>query len=374
MKTKKLIASGHLVQHAYLIQCLKLVHEFGALRVLTIAYAIFPGRAQTAASAAAQRVVSNALKRGYLAYSIEPDSRRYYALTLRGARVLHSSDDSYRVRSTTKALIFHRHEHREWCNVVALAARHRGLSSRSEAQIVGAAHAEIVRSFGHVPDAVTYYSEDGENRAAWHEIELSRRSTSGTKKLAHLVRTLIEKRYLTHNDREHNISLVLHCATAKIERENHRVIQEALAAYNVLELGEDAKAAASAVAYATTTAEAAEAAAIEEAEALKAAEVAEASGDLEATFATEVAAAYAAEAAEAASAKAAEAAKAAKEKAPAATMATYTAQIGTGDAQRWFHVYINQLPNDVGQAWQSSLPWPGAPGIVSSKIDVFLMD
>jgi hypothetical protein len=287
MTSQKLTAPGHQVQHAYLIQCLRLVHEFAALRVLTIAYAMFPLRAQTAAAAAAKRVVSNALKLGLLACHIEPDSRRYYALTLRGARMLHSLDDSYRIRSTTSALSFHRHEHREWCNVVALAARHRGLDSRSEAQIVGAAHSEIVRSFGHVPDAVTYYEEDGNYCAAWHEVELSRRSVSGTKKLRHLVHTLIEKRYLTHKGREYNINLVLHCATAKIERENHSVIQNALAACDatVHELDDDADAA-------------------------------------------------------------------------------YIASVGSGQARRWFLVYINQLPNDVGQVWQSSLPWPGAPGEV----------
>lgn len=295
MTQQKLNAPGYLVQHAYLVQCLRLVHEFGALRVLTIAYAMFPTRAQTAAAAATKRVVSNALKRGYLSYHIEPDSRRYYALTLRGARVLNSFDDSYRIRSTTSALAFHRHEHREWCNVVALAARHRGLDSLSEAQIVGAAHSEIVRSFGHVPDAVTYYDENGEHWVAWHEVELSRRSMSGTKKLHHLVHTLIEKRYLTHQGQEHNINLVLHCATLKIQRENHRVIQAALAACDaeVQELEDDADAA-------------------------------------------------------------------------------YIARVGSGQARRWFLVYINPLPKDVGQVWQSSLPWPGAPGEVASDVDVFL--
>lgn len=296
MTNQKLTASGHMVQHAYLIQCLRLVHEFGALRVLTIAYAMFPSRAQSAASAAAKRVVSNALKRGYLACHIEANSRRYYALTLRGARVLHSFDDSYRVRSTTSALDFHRHEHREWCNVVALAARHRGLSSRSEAQITGTAHTEISRSFGHMPDAVTYYDDDNaEHCAAWHEVELSRRSTSGTKKLTHLVRTLIEKRYLTHNNLEHSINLVMHCATSKIERENHRAIRDALAACtnDVHELGDDADAA-------------------------------------------------------------------------------YAAQVGIGQARRWFLVYINRLPETVEAAWASSLPWPGVPGEISSDIDVFL--
>ena len=367
MTQQKLNAPGNQVQHAYLIQCLRLVHEFGALRVLTIAFAMFPSRAQTAASAAAKRVVSNALKRGLLAYSIEPDSRRYYALTLRGARILHSVDDTYRVRSTTKTLEFYRHDHREWCNVVALAARHRELNSLSEAQITGAAYSEILNIFSYVPDAVTYYSDGGENRAAWHEIELSRRSTAGTKKLRHLVQTLIEKRYLTRNNLEHDISLVMHCATAKIERENHKVIQEALAAYDVLR-GEDAKAVASA---AVVAAEAAEAAAAEAAGAVAVAEAAEVSGDLEAAFAAEAATAYATEASDAAAAAVRETAEAANEYAPA-KMATYAAQVGAGDMTRWFLVYINRLPENVEGAWGSELPWPGAPGAVSSDIDVFL--
>jgi hypothetical protein len=232
---------------------------------------------------------------------------------------------------------------------------------------VGAAHSEIVSIFGHVPDAVTYYDEDEKPCAAWHEVELSRRSVSGTKKLRHLVHTLIEKRYLTHDGREHNINLVLHCATAKIERENHRVIQEELAACAAIvqEFNDDAR--AEAVAYAAKTAEEAEAAATENAEAAEAAYAAEASDDAEASYATEAAAAYAAEAAEAAAAVALDAAKAAR-----ATDAAYAVQVGTGDAQRKFSVYINRLPEDVESTWESSLPWPGAPGAVSSKIDVFL--
>ena len=224
-----------------MLQCLRLVHEFGALRALTIAYAMFPDRAQKAASAAAKRVVFNVHKLKHIEGAIQSDSRRYYALTLKGARVLHSFDDTYRVRSTTSALTFHRHEHREWCNIVALSARHRGLHSVSEAQIVGAAHSEIVHSFGHVPDALTYFSDDTGKRVAWHEVELSRRSTSGKKKLAHLVQTLIEKRYLTHANDEHVIDLVMHCATDKIERENRQVIRDALARWadNVEELDED---------------------------------------------------------------------------------------------------------------------------------------
>lgn len=295
MTSTKLSAPGHQVHQAYLLQCLRLVHEFGALRVLTIAYAMFPTRTQTAASAAAKRIVGNAHKLGYLECAIQPDSRRYYALTLRGARVLHSLDDRYRVRSTTSALVFHRHEHREWCNVVALAARHHGLHSLSEAQIVGAKHSEIVYSFGHVPDALTYFEDDTGRRVAWHEVELSRRSTSGTKRLAHLVQTLIEKRYLTHANDEHIIDLVMHCATDKIERENRLVIRAALARWadDVQDVDDE--------------------------------------GD-----------------------------------------AVFAAQVGSGAARRWFLVYIDRLPETLETAWPSSLPWPGAPGVVTSDVDVYL--
>lgn len=301
MTSKKLTAPGHVVQHAYLIKCLSLMHDFGALRVPVVGFAMFPGRAPSAALAAAHRVVTNALQLEYIEYVIAPDSRRYYALTLRGARMLHSVDASYCVKAGAPALRMQHREHREWCNIIALASRHRGMLSMSEPQIKGAMYAEIVRYFGHVPDAVTYYDDEHSNPCAmWHEVELSRRSqgskNSGDKKLAHLVMTLIEKRYLTRGERTHDISLTLHCATAKIERECRRIVEAALAAHatSLAELDDDAE-------------------------------------------------------------------------------ASYVAQIGTGASRRWFSVYVTQLPATVEGAWSCpALPWPGAPGLAESDVDVYL--
>jgi hypothetical protein len=87
----------------------------------------------------------------------------------------------------------------------------------------------------------------------------------------------------------------MHCATAKIERENRKVIGEALADFagaQVLELEDDADAA-------------------------------------------------------------------------------YIAQVGAGARRWWFVVYINRLPENGEGAWGSELPWPGAPGEVSSDVDVY---
>lgn len=225
-------SNPHLVHLEHQLRCLQLVHEFGAMRMQTIAYAMFPKKTPSAAYAAAKRAVRDAGGKEYLVYGRQPNSNRYYALTLRGARKLHSLDDSRDVHSTTSALEFRRLEHREWCNIVALSSRHRGLRSYSEMQIRGTANSELMDVFKHRPDALTYYV-DARRKAcvAWHEVDLSRRSTSDKKRLAHLVHTLIEQRFLTHEKQEHDINLVMHCRTAKIQRENHALIGAVLAKY-----------------------------------------------------------------------------------------------------------------------------------------------
>lgn len=209
--------------------CLRFVQEFGAMRMQTIAYAMFPKRTPSAAYAAAKLAVRNASEQGYLVCDIKRDSSRYYALTPRGARMLHSLDERCLIRSTITALDFRRLEHREWCNIVALSARHRGLQGHSEAQIKGTANSELMDVFKHRPDALTYYTgSDGKPYAAWHEVELSRRSSKDKARLAHVVDTLIKQRFLTHGKVEHNINLVMHCGTAKIKRENHAIIESVL--------------------------------------------------------------------------------------------------------------------------------------------------
>lgn len=230
MTTKK---TPHEVHLEHQLACLRHVHEFGAMRMQTIAYAMFPDKTPSAAYAAAKLAVRHAGGKEYLVYGIQPNSNRYYALTLRGARKLHSLDDSCDVRSTTSALSFQRLEHREWCNIVALSSRHRGLRSYSEMQIRGSTNRELKEVFKHRPDALTYYVDsDGEAYAAWHEVDLSRRSTSDKKRLAHLVHTLIKQRYLTHEEKKHDIHLVMHCGTAKIMRENRALIGAVLARYS----------------------------------------------------------------------------------------------------------------------------------------------
>lgn len=305
MTLKKLNRSGGLVQQAYLEKCLKLVHEFGTLRMISIAFAMFPARTPSAAQAAAQRMVTNAFRLGYLAYLTAPDSRRYYALTREGASMLNALDDSYCYRSTAGvgALRLKNREHREWCNIIAIASTHRKLVSKSESQISGPAYTEIIQYFDHAPDAVTYYDEDGQHFAAWHEVELSRRSTSGTKKLTHLVRTLIEKRYITHDNLEHDINLMMHCATPKIERENHKVIRAALVDCCVLNENMH----------------------LQEAE----------EEHQSPSFALQISA--------------------------------------VNRPVRWFMVYINLLPASVERTWNSSIPWPGAPGTPTSDVDVYLV-
>lgn len=222
MTTEKTSYEVHL-EHQ--LQCLKFVHEFGAMRMQTIGYAMFPKKTPSAAYAAAKLAVRNAGTKGYLVCGIRHGCARYYALTLRGARMLHSLDDNYPIRSTTSALDFRRLEHREWCNIVALSARHRGLRSYSEMQIRGTANSELIDVIKHRPDALTYYTNiEGEACVAWHEVDLSRRSTSDKKRMSDLVRTLITQGFLTHENQRHDINLVMHCATAKIKRENHALI------------------------------------------------------------------------------------------------------------------------------------------------------
>ena len=229
MTTQKLTVQGYEAQEAYMLECLRLVHEFGALRRIALAYAMFPTRTPIGAAGAAKLVLKNALSLGYLECARRVNSWRHYALTIRGARVLHEADDSYRVRSTQKSLTVQRYKHREWANIITFASRHRGMHSVSEVQLLGAAHNEILTYIGHLPDALSFYVDaDGEHRVAWHEVDSSRRSSADRRRLAHLIRTLIEKRYLTHEKKPHTIHLVMHCGDAQIRREVHSLIEAEL--------------------------------------------------------------------------------------------------------------------------------------------------
>lgn len=222
--------SARIAQHNYLIAYLLLLCRYKCLRVYTTAYALFPLRTQSGACKAAQRVVSNAVKNGYVrSYCNTMTGRRYYALSIKGALFLNSLDADYDAQTTVPALKAENREHREWGVLIAIASEHRAMQGFSEALIAGSMHQDIVNYFGYVPDAVTLFETPNGRVALWHEVETSRRSTTrrattptvlcGIEKFAHLIKTLRDKCYLIRNDRKFTLILVVHCGTEKIERE-----------------------------------------------------------------------------------------------------------------------------------------------------------
>lgn len=226
--------AGPAAQRAYLLAFLHLVRQHECVRMFTVAYALFPNRTQSAALAAAQRVVTNAKRLRYIQSVNWMDSHRYYALTKRGAAFVNELDPELCAHSTTQALHLENKKHRHWGVLIAIASEHRGMQGFSEAQIAGQMHTDITTYFSHTPDAVTI---DGD-RAVWHEVETSRRSTArraetpetkcGAEKLVHLVQTIREKRVLEHQSWMHPITLVMHCAGDAIERSVRVTIEAAI--------------------------------------------------------------------------------------------------------------------------------------------------
>lgn len=203
----------------------------------TVAYALFPNRTQSAALAAAHRVVTNAKKQRYIQPVNWVDMHTYYAMNKRGANFLNELDAELCAQSTMHALHLENKRHRHWSVLIAIASEHRGMQGFSEAQISGEMHNDITTYFGHTPDAVTI--EGG--TAVWHEVETSRRSTvrraetpgmmCGAEKLVHLVRTIREKRTLAHQGWAHPLTLVMHCAGEAIERSVRPIIEAAIAPF-----------------------------------------------------------------------------------------------------------------------------------------------
>lgn len=233
-KTSFLNRAGLEVQHNYLVAFLRLLCRYQVLRMHTIAYGLFPLRTQSAALAAAQRVVSNAVKRKYVASVTWTNGRRYFALTGRGARFINELDPDFGARATISSLMSLNKEHREWGVLISMASEHRGMPGFSEALIAGQMHTDITTYFGHTPDAITLFGDI----AVWHEVETSRRSTtrraaaprtmSGAEKLIHLVRTLRDAHHITHAGKQYPLALIMHCATDKIEREVRNLILTAI--------------------------------------------------------------------------------------------------------------------------------------------------
>lgn len=236
-KTSFLNRTGIEVQHHYLVAFLRLLARYEALRMHTIAYALFPLRTQTAAMAAAQRVVSNAVKLKYVDWRPWKGTiryTRYYALTPKGARFVNALDPDFGARSTMPSLGLLNKEHRDYGVLIAIASEHRGMTGFSESLIAGQMHSDITKHFLHTPDALTLIN----GRAVWHEVEMSPRSTkrhratqdtpSGKEKLAHLVQVLRDKRHITHAGKQYPIALVMHCVTDKIARAVRSVIWDAI--------------------------------------------------------------------------------------------------------------------------------------------------
>ena len=177
--TRHLNANGVNVQEHYLREALTLLMRYGTLRMHSMAFALFPNRAQSAARAATQRVMANAVATGYAVYADEAKSRyRYYALSSSGARYLRDETGEIWAEPTTHLLKkMTRAHHREWTNLCAVAATRRGLEGYAENDFWGQAFRhDVTENFGHIPDALTFYEASNRAFVIWHEFELSRRS------------------------------------------------------------------------------------------------------------------------------------------------------------------------------------------------------
>lgn len=234
----RLSTHGYLVQHHYLVAFLHMLSRYECVKMHTVAYALFPSRTRSAAIAAAQRVVHNAARLKLIASVSWLSSERYYALTARGARYLNEvgpdDDIDVNARPTIKALALQNKKHRDWGVLIAIASEQRQMVGLSESLIAGALHKDISKYIGHVPDALTFVGSG----CVWHEVETSRRSTtrraaapgamSGIEKLKHLIDSLRAKHHVVYQKTEWPVTLMMHCGSAKIEREVRAVIEKAI--------------------------------------------------------------------------------------------------------------------------------------------------
>ena len=257
-KTRQLTASGVKAQEHYLQVGLKFLQFHGTLRAKTLAYALFPNRTRKAAQAAAFRVLANAVELELVEYADEKKSRyRYYALNRTGAAYLRGTGAIPGAAPTTALLnrkgsettsSMAKANHREWTNLLAIAAKQRGHKSWSETSYIHSGfQQDISKRIGHIPDALTCFNGAQGPTAIWHEVELSRRSCgpartvkkrdpktgtvrtieveSGQTKLVKLVNALRERKVLLDQDGgRHPATLMYHCATPLIASEVARTI------------------------------------------------------------------------------------------------------------------------------------------------------
>lgn len=248
MKKNHITTDGNKVREHYLIEALKIVQRYEVVRAHTLAFSLFPNRSKTAAIAAVQRVLANGTDEGFIRAEDDTKTRRrYYALTIKGARYLAAVVPEYSSRATQAVLKkMSRANHRDWAILIAMASNARmGMTGIAEDQLWSRLRRETLDYFGHVPDCMTFFTNGaGKHIAVWHEVEASRRSRSasvenkrrakeeggvarsGMEHLRDLLLQLRLKRYVTFNGSEHTVVLVLHCATDKIQRELRLVIED----------------------------------------------------------------------------------------------------------------------------------------------------
>ena len=184
------------LRDSYLLQALALLLRHGHLRAYAIAYALFPGRTASAGLAAAQRVLAGGIKSSYIVGGTDKKtSRRFYALTGKGARHLAENDRKYdyahSTRDTLDALLsppgsdqaatpdkklrtLPRWQHREWASLITMASNQReNCFGLAEYELWGVLKDQLKTNFRSYPDALTFHVPS--STVVWHEVETSRR-------------------------------------------------------------------------------------------------------------------------------------------------------------------------------------------------------
>jgi hypothetical protein len=243
-KKRVLTADAVEVQEHYLNEALNLLLRAGTLRVHGFAFALFPARSKAAALAAAQRVVANATKLGFMKPEDEVKTRhRYYALTAAGARHLRQGGTAWAESTVSLLKKLMRAHHREWTNMCAISAVSRGMESYAEDDYYGRSfRKDLSAYFKAVPDVLTFTHIGNRPTVVWHEVELSRRSAraasrpllgddekdlSGIAKFRSLLHSLRCRRVLVHNEVEYTLMLYVHCANTTLKS----VLEKHLASY-----------------------------------------------------------------------------------------------------------------------------------------------
>jgi len=265
-KVRTLKCDATVAQDAYILATLELLADFGTLRAQTIGKALFSGRSEVAAHAAAKRTLKVCVERKLIESRRKPGTQHvYYALTRAGA--VHINERSALFSAATSGCVLLtgnmlKSNHREWVANIVIAARKRAdLKSFGELAIqreLGAVSPTLVdeRFKGqHVPDALTF---DCYNKVVvWHEVELSRRNhwsdmtqhrndaaerkragkagvnprvmRSGREQFVHLMRALRQAFVLRCTDGEYRLMFVAHCANELIRTELARLVERAFA-------------------------------------------------------------------------------------------------------------------------------------------------